>query len=151
MALNNLEKLLQGLQAWDGRQEFVQIVDDNREEIIRLEQQQMLSGKKADDSHIGQYKSGKYALMKWQQNPLAGMGNVDLHLTGAFFNDMFVDVRTLSFVMDSGDSKAGDLIDKYGDPFGLSLESRVKIATETIMPLYRERFKEVTGLTMRKV
>jgi len=75
-----------------------------------------------DGTKIGKYKSEKYAAKKLAQNPLAGSGNVDLKLTGEYHEELFVDVREQTLVIDSAASadKIENIIGKYGDPLGLN-------------------------------
>ncbi len=102
-------------------------IEDNRDAIRELQIDQLKHGKNKKGELIGKYRSKSYAKKKNQLNPLAGLGNVDLILTGALKNDIFVDVRPDVFVIDSADSKTGELIKKYGDPFGLSKESNIEL------------------------
>lgn len=102
-------------------------INDNRDAIRELQIDQLKHGTKKDGKIIGKYRNDAYAAKKNRQNPLAGLGNVDLILTGALKNDIFIDVRPDVFVIDSADEKTGELIKKYGDPFGLSKESNIDL------------------------
>ena len=50
---------------------------------------------------------------------------IDLHDKGDFQNDIFIDVRTDTFILDSADSKTDKLIKQFGEEiFGLSPDSK---------------------------
>lgn len=100
---------------------------DTRSDIKLLQVDQLKLGMTGKGNKIGTYKSPKYAAMKFAQNPLAGYGNVDLIRLGVFSGDIFVDVRPDVLVIDSGDPKAAMLFQKYGDPLGLNMLSRIKL------------------------
>ena len=53
---------------------------------------------------------------------------IDLKDKGNFQSDIFIDVRTDTFILDSADSKTDKLIKQFGpDIFGLNYDSRVDI------------------------
>jgi hypothetical protein len=92
-----------------------QTMEDTKTAYVGAQQQQMLHGLTSNGEQIGRYRSAKYAAAKAQLNPLAGEGNVDLRLTGAFFEGMFLDVRgSDAFAVDSTDEKSPQLQEKYG-------------------------------------
>jgi len=97
-------------------------VEETRKDLLDIQRDQLLHGEKKDGTKIGKYKSEKYAAKKLAQNPLAGSGNVDLKLTGEYHEELFVDVREQTLVIDSAASadKIENIIGKYGDPLGLN-------------------------------
>jgi len=119
-------------------------VEETKQEIISLQRDQMLHGLKKDGSKIGKYKDDKYAAKKFSKNPLAGFGNVDLKLENDFQNDIFVDVRVNTLVIDSADEKTPKLIDDYGDPFGLEKERLDKYNSISQKVLNKKIINKVT-------
>lgn len=100
---------------------IAQSIDATRFDLIKFQKFQMLLGYKADGTRIGKYKNRAYAAMKFRENPLAGIGYVDLRLEGYFQDDIFVDTRDNSVVLSSMDEKANSLMHKYGNNiFGLN-------------------------------
>lgn len=97
-------------------------VEETKQELINTQRDQMLHGEKKDGSKIGTYKNKIYAARKFAQNPLAGIDNVDLNLTGEFQEEIFVDVRQQTLVIDSAANyeKVAKIFEMYGDPFGLN-------------------------------
>ncbi len=95
----------------------------NSTEIIRLVKNRLKYGQGVDGGVIGTYKSEEYAIMKNQQNPLAGYGNVDLFLTGSLSDDITVMRKGDKFEIFSTDEKYKKIADKYGaEEFGLTEE-----------------------------
>src|SRR5688500_19140291 len=92
--------------------------------LVRLERLQLLMGLRADGKKIGKYKDPHYAVRKYQMNPLAGFGYMDWRVTGALHNDVFAEIREGGFVLDSLDPKTGPLIERLGDPFGITRENK---------------------------
>lgn len=123
-----------------------QSIDDTKENIKDLQRDQLLHGLRGDGKKIGKYRSRKYAAAKNAMNPLAGLGNVDLKLTGAVHGDLFVDVREDEYVIDSADSKMGKLIEKYGDPLGLAQENEQKYIDETLEEAFIKNVEDKMGL-----
>ncbi|HYD90288.1 MAG TPA: hypothetical protein VEA37_02235, partial [Flavobacterium sp.] len=66
--------------------DFRQITGDaleaTKSEIVEYQKAQMLHGEDVNGGKIGKYKSKDYARRKFNMNPLAGYGNVDLRYKG---------------------------------------------------------------------
>lgn len=119
---------------------------DIRQTVIQLQQEQLKHGLRADGKMIGKYRSKVYAAKKHAMNPLPGLGNMDWKLTGALHKDLFIDVREDIYIMDSADSKTGSLIERFGDPFGLSEESIETLISSELDDVFMGRMQKVTGL-----
>lgn len=114
---------------------IAQSIDATRFDLIKFQKFQMLLGYKADGNRIGKYKNKAYAAMKFAENPLAGIGYVDLRLTGYFQDDIFVDTRSNSVVLSSMDEKANSLMQKYGNNiFGLNEPTASEYSTMYLQP-----------------
>lgn len=154
MALDNLEKLLQGLQAWDGHKEFLDIVDANAPVLSMLQQDQLSEGK----DNTGQVRSDDYRPFTIAYKRMFGIGlgaitdRVTFFMTGQLYDSLTTRITGDNFLVQSPLPTFNKMIERVGDDnYGLDEQRRIDFATNTAMPLYRERFKEVTGLTMRKV
>lgn len=121
-------------------------IEQTKPELLEAQKEQMLNGLRADGSLIGKYRNPAYAKQKNQQNPKAGYGNMDWRKTGALYNDMFVDVRPDSYVIDSADAKTGKLIDAHGDPFGVGGEFKIKYLNDALHPTIINKVKEIVKL-----
>lgn len=102
----------------------VQSVVETKEDYIELNIDQLKRGKRSDGTQIGTYFSPSYALDKFEKNPLAGLGNVDLILTGDFTNALDIAARGTSFEEFSHDEKFSMLKQRYGNNIlGLTAEN----------------------------
>jgi len=117
---------------------------DKGQQIKKAKINELEQGKRPDGSKIGQYRNPFYAKRKNIMNPRAGLGNVDLILTGAFANSLFPVRRGKStFIFDASNSKAPDLFAKYGeDNRGLNQETFNDIQRDIIAPEVAEFIKE---------
>lgn len=79
-----------------------------------LKEQDFLRGDIYGNDRQYNYRSQSYSLFKQQMNPLA-RGKVDLILTGAFVDAMFLkSVGGGKYMFGNSDSKAGMLVETYG-------------------------------------
>lgn len=131
-----VQDLLDRVNDLDIGEESRTAISDTADEMILAQQQQMLHGLDAKGEKIGEYKNPLYAEAKHRFNPLAGFGNVDLRLTGSFYAEQYVLVKTDEFVMDSSDEKADALTKKYGDDiFGLSPDYEAEYIDNYLEPV----------------
>lgn len=71
---------------------------------------------------------------------------IDLKDKGDFQQDIFIDVRTDTFIIDSADSKTDKLLKQFGpDIFGLNYDSRV-----VIKPILQKEIVSVTKSQLSK-
>jgi hypothetical protein len=129
-----ISKLIRNTAALDMREVVETSLESTKGDLLRRQKGQMLRGERADGSKIGQYKSDAYAKRKFRMNPLAGEGNMDWALTGKLYDELFVDVRENSLVVDTADPKAEHLIEEHGDPFGLNKRNSGAYAKEELQP-----------------
>jgi hypothetical protein len=120
-------------------------IEATKTEFLDAQRDQLLHGKRPDGSPIGKYKNPAYARKKYAMNPLAGFGNWDLRLKGDYQNALFVDVRDDSYVVDSADSKAGDIDKRIGDPLGLGGVYRQGYI-DKLEPVLINKIKEIIKL-----
>ena len=118
-------------------------IDQTRDQLIEKQKDQLLHGFNSKGERIGKYKSAKYARVKNQMNPLAGLGNVDLKVKGDYHGGLFVDVRTDSYVVESGDEKSGDLEKKYGKKtLGLNKDSLEEYVPNDLQPVFIKNIRK---------
>jgi hypothetical protein len=117
----NIDQLISNVESLDIKGLIRESVDENRDELIRLQKDQMLHGYDSLGKRIGKYKNKKYAIKKHALNPLPGLGFKDEKLTGSFQNEIFIDARNEGVVFSSLDEKTPDIIDREGENiFGLN-------------------------------
>lgn len=118
--MRTIYNMLQAVEKMDMQYLIESSLVDSQEDYVKLQKDQMLNGMNVNDEKIGRYKSNEYASKKYQQNSLAGFGNVDLRLHGPFHGGIFADVREDVIVVDSLDAKSEKLMAMYSDKiFGL--------------------------------
>ena len=117
---------------------------DKGQEIKKAKINELEQGKRHDGSPIGLYRNASYARYKNLLNPRAGLGRVDLILTGAFANSLFPVRRGKgTFSFDASNGKAPDLFAKYGeDNRGLNQEAFNDIQRDIIAPEIAQFIKD---------
>lgn len=139
--------VIDNLEALDIHRESKIAVGKTTEAMIALNKEQLEAGYGADGKRIGRYRSQVYAQMKNAMNPLPGLGNVDLILTGAFSDSFQVDVNGDEIERIATDSKTDVLIDKYGDDvFGLTDNNQEFYNEEVFYPVMADQVTDQTGL-----
>lgn len=119
-------------------------VRETKEVIGDVQKEQMQKGFRQDGKKIGRYASKKYASAKFGQNSRAGLGFVDLKLTGAFYSGFITTVTPEAFKTFSLDDKNGKLTVKY-NPFGLNEESKKDYSVK-LRPVFITSIKRILGL-----
>lgn len=109
----------------DLAQAAVDSFNETSEDWVDLNRNQMLHGLNSDGTQIGQYASPVYSEVKFRMNELAGEGNVDLRLTGAFQDAEYAIAVGKKITSNSSDYKNQMLEKKYGKKIhGLNLENK---------------------------
>lgn len=120
ISLQDLQKEVQNL-----------VETDRNRELRKAKINELDFGLRPDRNKIGSYASNDYAHKKNNINALAGFGNVDLILTGAWSNSLFPIKKGNGFFFDSSNDKNAELIAKYGlDILGLNQKTFDKIQKE---------------------
>lgn len=123
-------------------------IEATKDEIVILNRSDLVQGLRADGAKIGDtdpYRFQLYAEEKYGQNPIPGLGNPDLKLTGAFYQGIYVTINhgQNSFTLDSLDQKSPMLQKKYGKLiFGLTKGSKSLYALYTLKPVLFEKINE---------
>jgi hypothetical protein len=117
---------------WD--LETARAIEQTEPEMILFDQNQLVHGLDGDNNKLPPYKSPKYAKVKHEKNPLAGLGIPDYRLTGDMFNQMYIDFEGNQVKIKSHASYWGDLTARGGSPFSLSPESKKEYSEDYVMP-----------------
>lgn len=119
--MRTIAGMLRSVKKVDIDEEVRQTFYDTRDQLVDEQQKQIISGLRSDDKPIFNVQTGSdeyspgYAKKKGKKKP------IDLHLTGDFQGNIFIDVRDTEIIIDSADTKSGDLQKKYGgEVFGLN-------------------------------
>lgn len=93
--------------------EVLNIIDDQEPAAVDLiTQNQLMFGLDGEGKDLGEYASQAYAEFKLSLNP---RGVVDLRLTGAFHESIFMNADQFPVVFGATDEKTDKLLDRYGD------------------------------------
>lgn len=122
-------------------------LNETKDEFKAINKSQLKSGFiKTGEKLKPSYRSKKYALAKNEMNPLPGLGNPDLFLTGAFYEGIDVEVGKDVFDIISKDEKGPELENKYKDIFGLGGTFKSEYTKEKLAPALKKKISKFTGL-----
>lgn len=111
-------------------------------DMTRRQREQFLEGKNSKGKRIGRYRNPAYARLKAQMNPVPGLGNVDLRLTGEFLKGVYTEIRGDQVIVDSVDEKTNDLAEKYGEViFGLAPDPKAAFVNEDLQPVFMKNVR----------
>lgn len=101
--------------------------------MTNLLRAQLYEGTRGDGQKIGEYNNAGNADFKHDLNPLPGLGNVDLFITGAYYSRFQLEVGSSTYAFTNSDSKAGKLEAKYGSEINrLAPDTRVRVWKEVM-------------------
>jgi hypothetical protein len=138
--LRNLEQLSE--QSLNDKS--LEIVRGYEATLVDMNTSQLMDGKLSTGESVGEYRSAEYAAMKKQLNP---KGVVDLKLSGAFHNSIFIKATAYPVLFDASDSKAGKLLDAYGiNVLGLMEENKNIFARDYFKAEWQKYFNSLLFL-----
>lgn len=143
-------ELLNTLNEVDVATEAVTAITQTKDEMIMLNQVQLSAGYDSEGYRLLQYRSKDYAASKHLQNPLPGIGNPDLILTGAFISSFDVKLSGYDILFNASDDKAPELLSKYGDDvLGLMHGQQRYYNEEVFYPVFARQIENKTGLKFK--
>lgn len=131
-----------------GSKVYIDAIMSTDVELIDVNQENLQSGLNALGVKITpKYKSEAYALRKERMNAQPGFGTPDLKLTGSFYERIEFHINGRQVVWEDTDSKAKDLLAKYGAILGVS-ENNVlqKYRQQYLFPAIAREIKVKTGM-----
>jgi hypothetical protein len=137
--LNTIIDNLQSLTADKQIEDVLKIVKSHEPELVDLNIRQMDEyGIDATGKRLAPYRNPRYASIKRQLNP---RGVTDLHLTGSFHRQMFIDASNFPVEFDSHDYKSRRLQDRYGQILGLTPQNKEVATQEILRPSIEEYYR----------
>lgn len=129
-------------------QDMVYVDIKANEDIMRdLKEEEYEQGDIYSDKTTASYKAEWYAKIKHEQNPRAGLGNVDLINTGAFINSFYLKKpKGNKYLFDSTDKKKNKLKGKYGkfgEIMGLKQQTFEDFQVVIIKPLFIDKLQKI--------
>lgn len=123
------------------------VLRDEGRRLFREKKREFDFGYRPNYSKIGRYANPDYAQRKSLLNGLAGRGYVDLQLTGAFVNSLFLIRKSQnSYLFDASNIKKETLVRKYGDDImGLNQKTFNDYQKEVVFPKIIEFIRRKMG------
>lgn len=133
--------ILRRFQDFNARRIAMQAMAKTGDKMLDLNRDQLYHGLKSDGHRMQRYRSKQYAQQKNEMNPLPGLGNPDLFLTGRTYESMEIDFNgeQIEYLMND----PYGLREKYGDEIqGLHEKNKSFHARENLMPVFVNLAKE---------
>lgn len=126
-------------------QDMVYVDIKANDDIMRdLKEEEYEQGDIYSDKTTASYKVEWYAKIKHEQNPRAGLGNVDLINYGDFINSFKIaKPKGNKYLFDATDKKKNKLINKYGDIMGLKQQTFEDFQVVIIKPLFIDKLQKI--------
>lgn len=126
-------------------QDMVYVDIKANEDIMKdLKEEEYEQGDIYSDKTTDSYKAEWYAKIKHEQNPRAGLGNVDLINYGDFINSFKIaKPKGNKYLFDATDKKKNKLINKYGDIMGLKQQTFEDFQVVIIKPLFIDKLQKI--------
>ena len=120
---------------------------DEGQLVKRIKENEFEFGQRPDRSKIGEYASSDYAYRKYMMNPLAGLNNVDLTLTGATNRSLFIKEQSGGFIFDANTDQWNLNIIRYGnDIASINQTSFEKVQAQRDAPKLAKQINAELGI-----
>ena len=141
--LHKLKDIATALTKVSSEDFYVDIIKSLDFELEEYQRLQMSRGQNNEGNPIGELRSAAYARRKKASGGIAPLGQVDLRDTGDFQDSIFTKISNNFIKWGATDSKTSDLVQKYGDIFGLSDFTLNEFQEEILKP---RLIKEINGV-----
>lgn len=140
--------MIENLNALDVHELAVNAIMSTEGAMAQLNREQLYEGLDSKGHKLKPtYGSKAYATKKAAQNPKPGKWNPDLILTGDFVESFKVSLSGDDLKFEAGDTKASDLLSKYGDDvMGLMETQQDYYNHEIFYPEFAGNIEYETGL-----
>lgn len=119
----------------------------NKEYFEEQNRKQLTAGFDKQGARLRRYRSPKYARVKNAVNPLPGLGNPDLKVTGAFHRGIHIARFTpTALTLTSTNSKAENLLKSYPNVLGLGGTYKKDFINTRLRPAFIRNVRKPIGL-----
>jgi hypothetical protein len=151
MNLVPLQTLINNLQTFDVKSEVTAIITDNKEEITRLQRDQLEHG----IDIFGKPRIDEYRPLTKFIKKTTGVGlgavtdRVTFFMTGKLYASLFTEIVGENYEAKSPLFTYDKMKDRIGDEnFGLDYDSRMDFAINVLLPKFKVTLKDKTGLEL---
>lgn len=143
-----LLKLIQNFERLNLEKVGSEAMSEVKTDMGDFQREQLKQGLTSSGGTFRKYQNRAYARKKNSLNPLPGIGNPDLKLTGAFYRGISATVQGGQVIVKSSDEKAQELEAKYGKDkiFGLSPEEKSLFISQKLKPSFNKHIRNDVGL-----
>ena len=137
------------MQDFDARNEVLEIVEDNKQEIVKRQREQLEYGIDVfGKPRIDEYRPLTVYIKKTQGIGLGAVTDrVTFFMTGRLYQSLFAEIIGENYETKSPLFTYDKMIDRVGrENFGLDYDSRLDFAKSITLPNFKQRLKEKTGL-----
>lgn len=139
-----LHEMQRRLNRFDIQKEVGETIEETAESVADFNRKQLFAGIRATGTDITPAYAPLTILIKDQKGQPTD--RVTLKDTGQFYENIFVDVNSETFDIDSSDPKSDALQKKYGNKiFGLTPESRGEYVAYHFFPALKDRITRKLG------
>jgi hypothetical protein len=140
----SVRELMKRLEAIDVDQLAADSIDDSKNDLIEWQQEQLFAGKNSTGGPIRPAYTKVTKRIKTRKGQPTD--RVTLKDTSAFYNAIFVDVRSTTYIIDSTDYKTPLLLNKYGKSiFGLGGVFMVGYRRD-VRPIFNDKISDALKL-----
>lgn len=145
------KQALERVQRFDRIAETKKAIEDNSDKYVELIQEQLYTqGEDSTGKKLKPYKNKRYAQKKHGMNPLPGLGNPDLYLTGSTYKGMDVQTNANGVEVKSTTSYFPKLIKDRGDnAVRLQEKNKFIFRQEVLYPALKLGLSRVTGFALK--
>lgn len=134
-----LKELAEKAKKIDVKEIALRIAQQNSELILNSVKGQLARGIAADGARVGRYRSKPYSIMKAKISR-APFGVADLKLTGQLYENMYAEIKTDSFTVDSDVPYSLDNKQRYGEEriYGLTKDNQTTVRDKNSVDIVKE-------------
>jgi hypothetical protein len=118
--------------------------EESKESMAAYNVDQLERGEGSDGQPLKKYRNPEYAQKKNKLNPIPGLGNPDLRVTGAYHKSLYVEIVGDRVRFLASDIKAPKLEEQFGTEviYGHNQETRKEFIRSVLRPAFMREVKD---------
>lgn len=142
MGIAYYREVAKRIKTFDLHSEAGDVIEETNPELRAILKEQWKQGKDKNGKAIARYRSVKYAQAKYAFNSKAGLGNVDMTITGRQGDGLKFSMVGDKVFTRSDERKYDKLSTKYPDAYGIDEDGRTVYRREILRPRLLSRFRK---------